>query len=311
MLAAEQRAERAFAVVDSVKRARGYAFAADSQVRWAALLGEDYTPMTTTLGSRVAKEVSTNPSWAAVLVRLLSRAGVADGDTVGLLVSASFPALALAALAAIDELGAEPILVSSLGASSYGANVTGSTWLDWERWVRNAGVLDVHSTLVTAGGEQDAAIGLSAEGSDWLGEAAQRNGTELARYASLADAIDARMDLLEQHRPAALVNVGGGQAAVGACPHAASLAVGLWHSAPRCDCSDRGVLTRFAEQGGAVVHLLQIRKLAALYGLDFEPGTRYIDNESVLTTMRVRVEWVLAALSVIIVSMVIPGKRLP
>jgi poly-gamma-glutamate system protein len=309
MLAAARLTEEAFAVVDSVKRAGGHAFPGDSQLPWRALLGEDYTAMTTTLGSRAAKEVSTNPAWASVMVRLLSSAGVVEGDTVAVLVSASFPALAVATLAAVHELGATPLVMSSLGASSYGANVRGGTWLDWESWIRSAGIMDVRSVLVTPGGEQDAACGLTEAGRVWLREAARRNGEDLMRYASLTGAIEARMELLASQRIHAIVNIGGGHASMGACPHAASLPVGLWKDAPRCSCPDRGVLTRSAQAGLQVIHLLQVRQLAAMYGLDFEPGSRYTEAGNITMVSRVSPMWILAALSAIIVSMVLTGKR--
>jgi poly-gamma-glutamate system protein len=265
--------------------------------------------MTTTLGSRAAKEVSTNPAWASVIVRLLSNAGVWEGDTVAVLVSASFPALAVATLAALHELGVTPLVMSSLGASSYGANVKGGTWLDWESWIRTAGIMDVRSVLVTPGGEQDAAIGLQEEGLVWLREAARRNGADMMSYASLTEAIAARMRLITSQRLKAIVNIGGGHASMGGCSHAASLPVGLWKDASGCSCPDRGVLTRSAQLGLQVIHLLQVRQLAATYGLDFEPGSRYTDTGSITTVSRVSPMWILAGLSAIIVSMVIPGKR--
>jgi poly-gamma-glutamate system protein len=309
MLAAERLTEEAFAVVDTAKRAGGLAFPRDSQLPWRVLLGEDYTAITTTLGSRAAKEVSTNPAWGSVLVRLLWATGVVEGDTVAVLISASFPALGVATLAALHELGAAPLVVSSLGASSYGANVRRGTWLDWESWIRNAGVMDVRSVLVTPGGEQDAGIGLTEEGQVWLREAARRNGEVMMRYTSLTEAIEARMELLDSRSIRAIVNIGGGHASLGSCPHAASLPVGLWKDAAGCRCPDRGVLTRSAQAGLQVIHLLQVRKLASMYGLDFEPGSRYTNAGSITTVSRVSPTWILAGLSAIIVSMVVKRKR--
>jgi poly-gamma-glutamate system protein len=309
MMAAARRTKEAFAVVDSVKRARGYRFPGDSPIPWKALLGEDYTPMTTTLGSLAAKEVSTNPAWAPVLVRLLSEAGVEEGDTVAVMLSASFPALAVASMAAVRVLGASPLLISSLGASSYGANVRGATWLDWERWLGEAGVMDIRSALVTPGGEQDIALGMPAEGVEWIEEAALRSGRSLTRYPSLVRAIEARMDLMVSRQVSAIVNIGGGQASLGACPHAAGLPVGLWKKAPGCSCPDRGVLTRAAQAGLPVIHLLQVRRLAAFYGLDFEPGSRYADAGGVTTVTHVRPAWVVAALCAVAALTVISRRR--
>jgi poly-gamma-glutamate system protein len=265
--------------------------------------------MTTTLGSRAAKEVSTNPAWASVLVRLLYETGVERGDTVAVLISASFPALALSTLAALHEMGTTPLVVSSLGASSYGANVRGATWPDWERWVSDAGVLEVHSDLVTAGGEEDAALGLPDEGRRWLEESAMRNRIRVMHYDSLADAISARMALLASRQIDAIVNIGGGHAAIGACKHASSLPTGLWENIPECRCSDRGVLARCAAQDMPVIHLLQLRRLTALYGLDFEPGSRYMNSADLTSVVRVRNEWVLTALSAILLSLVLRARK--
>ncbi len=310
MREATDRAERAFAVVDSVKRAEGLAFPADSPVPWRALLGEDYTPLTTTLGAREAKEVSTNPAWAALLVRLLDEAGVAAGDTVALLVSGSFPALALATAAAVEALGAESLVMSSLGASSYGANVRGATWLDIESWVSRPGVLDLRSTLVTAGGENDIGGGLPIEGVAELAETARRHGRTLPPYPDLAAAIAARGERLARARPAAVVNIGGGQAALGRCPHAAILPVGPWPGSAGCDCPERGALTRIAARGAPLIHLLEVRRLAARYGLDFEPGGRYRDHDTITTAVRPRPAVVLAALALIMAALARPGRTL-
>jgi poly-gamma-glutamate system protein len=309
MIDAVQRTERAFAVVDSAKRAEGCGFPAESRLPWKTLLGEDYTVMTTTLGSREAKEVSTEPAWASVMVRLLNEAGVAEGDTVAVLISSSFPALAIAALAGLHEMGAVPLVMSSVGASSYGANVRGGTWLDWERWLRDSGVLQVRSVLVTPGGEDDVAAGMPEEGRTWIEEAAHRNGVSLMHPESLADAIDVRLALLEQTRPRAVINIGGGQASLGACRHATTLPVGLWGFTPKCDCPDRGMLTRLSEQGVPVIHLLQIRRLASLYGLDPEPGGHPAYHANVTMLTRIHGAWILAAFSVILVSLLIFGKK--
>ena len=309
MRAAAARAERAFAVVDSVKRAESLPFPADSPVAWRALLGEDYTPLTTTLGSREAKEASTNPAWAALMVRLLDEAGVGAGDTVVVLASGSFPALTLATASAVEALGAGTLLMSSLGASSYGANARGATWLDIESWVRRAGVSDLRSELVTAGGEHDIGGGLPPEGLEWLDETARRHGRTLPAFPDLSTAIAARTDRALRSRPAAVVNIGGGQAALGRCPHAAILPTGPWPAPVDCDCPERGALTRIAARDVPAIHLLNIRRLAARHGLDFEPGGHYRNQDTLYTTVRPRWAVVVAALALIAATLIRTGRK--
>ena len=275
---AEARTETAFAAVDSTRRARGLTPANPSPVRWHALLGDDYTPITTTLGALSAKEAATNPAWAAVMVKLLDEAGVRQGDVVGILASGSFPALTIATLAAAQELGAQTYLAVSLGASTYGANVRLATWLDIEDWAQRAGAVSPTREMVTLGGENDNGGGMDDEGRAWLQEALARHARTAQVPRDLNDAVAMRLAFLEAPRLAAVVNVGGGQAALGRCPHAESLPPGLWPAGPGCGCPERGAATRMHEKGLPVINLLSIRDLAMQYGLDPEPGRDYRDT---------------------------------
>lgn len=310
MRRAESRVRAAFAVVDSVKRARDLPLATESQVPWRAMLGEDYTPMTTTLGSLAAKEVATNPAWAGVLARLLDEAKVGPGDTVGILASGSFPSLNLATLAAVRELGAETKMVASLGASSFGANSRLATWLDIHAWVLAAGVLDSCSSRVTLGAEDDVGGGLTEEGQAWLQQALDRNGQEAVRAASLDEAMADRLRFLDPGSLAAVVNIGGGQAALGSCPHAAILPNGRWPAVPACRCRDRGVLTRLQERGVPIINLLSLRELAMQQGLDPEPGPRYRDLGRFDMVVKPNRGWVSGALALVALSFVrFPRRR--
>lgn len=47
------------------------------------MIGDEYTPITTSLGSEEAKRTTANPDMAALLVQMLTEAGVKSGDTIG------------------------------------------------------------------------------------------------------------------------------------------------------------------------------------------------------------------------------------
>lgn len=47
------------------------------------MIGEEYTDITTTLGSIEAKRTAADPDMAALLVRMFSEAGLRSGDRVG------------------------------------------------------------------------------------------------------------------------------------------------------------------------------------------------------------------------------------
>lgn len=300
---AEARTVLAFAAVDSTRRARGLMPANPSPVRWHALLGDDYTPITTTLGALSAKEASTNPAWAAVMVDLLDEAGVGPGDVVGVLASGSFPALTIATLAAVQELGAQSYVAVSLGASTYGANGRLATWLDIEDWARGAGAVSVAQELVSLGGENDNGGGMDDEGRAWLQAALARHGRTAMVPRDLDEAVAARLAFLDVPRLAAVVNVGGGQAALGRCPHVEPLPNGLWPAGIACDCPGRGVATRLYAKGLPVINLLSIRDLAMQYGLDPEPGRDYRDTGRPDVVRRVDRRLLAGALALIAVAL--------
>lgn len=96
------------------------------------MLGEDYTPITTTIGAPDAKRTTANPDMAALCVQLLEEAGVKAGDTVGAGFSGSFPAMDLAVLCACAAMDVKVIYIASAGASTYGANQIDLTLPDRE-----------------------------------------------------------------------------------------------------------------------------------------------------------------------------------
>jgi poly-gamma-glutamate system protein len=236
------------------------------------MLGEHYSSITTTLGSREAKQTATNPAFAAVMVRLFHDAGIDSGHVVGITFSGSFPTLGIATLAAVEVVGARAVLVSSLGSSSYGANQPEATWIDMELRLRQACGMQTVSAFVTPGAEGDSGGGLPEGGLDLLQEAARRTGFGLSMPASLEEGIRWRTDLFAAEGISLLVNIGGGQTSLGTCPHAPVLPTGYQKSLPICSHPGRGVIERVAEGGIPVIHLLNIRELAVRSGLPVGGG---------------------------------------
>lgn len=97
------------------------------------LIGPEYSLITTTLAPKEAKQLSTHTDFAAVCVEWLLQAGVRKGNQIAVNLSGSFPALNIAVLSAVKAVGAEPVITSSVGASTWGANDPRFTWLDMEK----------------------------------------------------------------------------------------------------------------------------------------------------------------------------------
>ncbi|MGE3671622.1 MAG: poly-gamma-glutamate system protein, partial [Polyangiaceae bacterium] len=134
------------------------------------MIGASITPVTSNTGYIDAKLTSTNPNFAAVLVHLLKKAGVEKGDVVAVGVSGSFPALNTSAFAALQTLGANPIVVASAASSEFGANNVGYVWLDMESTLREKKLIGFHSSAASVGGIDDRGVGMSDTGRALLEE---------------------------------------------------------------------------------------------------------------------------------------------
>ncbi|PKP34205.1 MAG: hypothetical protein CVU00_07920 [Bacteroidetes bacterium HGW-Bacteroidetes-17] len=264
-----------FDIIKNQKENRGIHSDAVSNIPYSFLLGNDFTTITTTLGSLNAKEISTNPDFSALIVRLIKEAGIKESAKVGVILSGSFPSLSIATLAALQTLDLGAVITSSLGASSYGANQETATWIDMENWLIGDGGLKYHSEIVSKGAENDIGSGLSNEGNVFLEDAAIRNDRSLYSPQNLTQAITDRVDLFVSNNISLLINIGGNQAALGSCTHAVSIPNGLNKNIPICDDKDRGVIQEINAMGIPVINLLNIKELAKRYEMDISPGIQY------------------------------------
>ena len=121
----------------------------------SGLIGIEYSDITTSLGDLRAKQTSLNPTFAGLVVKWLREAGVRRGDRIAVTFSGSFPALNLAVLCASEVMGLDSFVISSIGASIYGANIYGFTWLDMENRLNQAGLLHRRSRYASLGGITD------------------------------------------------------------------------------------------------------------------------------------------------------------
>jgi len=278
MLQAVELTKKWFEIIQIEKEALGIYSDANSNIPYNYLIGNDFTLTTTTLGSLNAKEVSINPDFAALMVSLVKEAKVKDGEKVGVIISGSFPALAISTMAAIQTLKLDAVLMSSLGASSYGANQPGASWLDIETWLIKKGNLNYKSVIVSRGAENDIGLGLSNEGIELIQEAADRNKTKLFLPQSISQAINDRVKIFKSNNISLLINIGGNQAALGKCVHSVSIPNGLNKNILLCDDKNRGVIQEINATGVPVINLLNIKELANKYGMDISPGIQYFES---------------------------------
>ncbi len=239
------------------------------------LIGPSYTPLFTTLGQLEAKRTALNPDVAGLMAYLLSRAGVSAGDTVAVGASGSFPGFLLATLAAVKALGADPITILSLGASSYGATRTDFHLLDLYLLLQRGEVVDVSPAAVSLGGEGDTGGEFPPELVEHLQADAVLAGVPVLEEEVLEENVARRMALYGT--PKAFVNLGGAEANLGTDPVILEVPPGLVppgelpNAGEMPPPSRRGVLLEMAARGVPVIHLLHVRGLVLAHGLAWDP----------------------------------------
>ena len=247
----------------------------------AALIGTELTPLMTTMGSLESKRLATDARWASEIVRQFASRHLREGDTVLASFSGSFPGLNLAVMAACRALGLRLVAISSVTASTWGANQPGFTWPEIEAMVVAASVMPAASAAVTLGGSRDAARDLSEEGRARARRiqedtAARLDARALEPAATLDRAIAIRLEVYRAAiggtRPAAYVNVGGNHASLGGARATFRREEGWLSPAttPGRLAAPPSVTEAWLAEGVPVLNLLDVKALIRAWGLRLE-----------------------------------------
>lgn len=241
------------------------------------IIGDEFTPLTTSLGHVADKRTAANPAFAGVIAGYFQEAGLGRGDIIAIGASGSFPAFILATLSAARALELEPVAIYSVGSSMYGANLPGFTFVDMLDGLRRDGLLPYQFVAIAPGGEDDAGRGvLFDEAGDTLIAEARRSGLPTIGGASLEAGIQERLRVFAtaaRGRPIrCFVNIGGASASFGDTPASLDLANGIVRRVTSIPSSPtRGLVFEFLARGVPVVHLLHVRGLAQANHLPFDP----------------------------------------
>ncbi len=236
------------------------------------LIGAEYSEITTTLGDLIAKRTSTNPDFAALLVKWFHEINLKPGDVAAVGCSGSFPALILATICASEVMRLKPVIIASLGSSSFGANRPDFTYLDMEAYLYNKNVIQTKTQFVSLGGGGDISKGLSAEGRALLKQAVQPNQREFIQIDDLEKNIATRIAIyFKERNPKVFVNIGGAQINVGDYEHLQKVEPGLNIRNPKTTKQPDSVMEYFGNQGVPIIHLLGIKQIAHENWIQIDP----------------------------------------
>ena len=181
------------------------------------------SPMITFSGDLLSKQTVLKPNFSALIVDLFKRAKLSKGDTVAVGMTGSMPGANIALLSACKATGIIPIIITSVGASQWGATDSSFTWLDMEKVLFEKNIISYRSIAASLGGRGDRyktkiikdIIYGGEHGAILASEAIYRNGlTQIKGYS------DRKLEYenfiqgpLSNY--SAYVNIGGGVSSIG------------------------------------------------------------------------------------------------
>ncbi len=316
MRRAAQRMASAEDAVANRRQSLGVAIDPTLDPHRTGLIGIESSILTTTAGDIVAKRTVTSTAFAALVVRYFHDLGLKPGDSVAVGSSGSFPGALLAVLAACAEAGVRPVVITSIGASEFGANIEDLSDAEMMVAARDAGVFPYVPAAISPGGDGDRGISslYRLEPSD-----------DLARYArSLAARLNipfvggsdyeasfaAHLAVYERAAPiAAFINIGGADINFGSDSASLTLKPGLIRPQPPRPQQQQqqqrardGAFARATPNGGAiyggllghylaagvpVIHILNIKGLALQAGISVDGDPRAPIPSSILNERKI------------------------
>jgi len=254
----------------------------------SGLVGLPEGIFTTSLGQREAKQAAAQSGWCRVVACLLDSLRIGPRDTVAVTLTGSFPGINLAVLATLEAGGIPYRCVSSLGASSYGANDSTFNWPTVEQWLRRRGLLRQGSSVVTPGGSGDRMNGQFLP-TVRAAEEVLRGLPGSLHPANLPQAVELRREVLgPRENLALLINVGGGHAVLGGNDYGRRVPGGLLGESDEVkgvvagegELGTVGALQLYHEEGLPVLHFLDIVRLARRWGLPTAPKEARTPDEA-------------------------------
>jgi len=292
---------------------RGIDIDKSMDINATGIIGLEYSPITTTLGSLEAKRTSTNPSFAAVIVDMMKELNLEKGDWIAVNFSGSFPALNIAVLSAAQALELNPIIMSSVGASTYGANIPEFNYIHMEELLYNKGILQSKSIINSLGGSNDMGSDMDEDIRNMILHQLSQYKRNILIEEDLNKNIEKRYDIYQSEskkRIKCFVNVGGNLVSLGSSGDWNDVGSGIIKPGANKAIPASGLIGKFLSQGIPVINIINIKELAVKYDIPIDPyPIPQIGKDKIYYTYKYPVNMVLFIVIIAAIVIYIYGKK--
>lgn len=264
-------------IIYQAKIDQGYQIDTALDPNKTALIGKEYTPITTTLGNLKAKRTATNPDFAALIIRYFDQLNLKKGDKIAVGASGSFPGLILAVISAAETIDLDVELIYSIGASMYGANIPDFTFIEMLKQLQKDNILNTEITAISFGGDNDRADNLFfIENKNSFFEISQKSKIPLIYEKTLNESVEQRIKIFrnssQNKKIKVFINIGGASANFGNTASSVKFENGLTIPGKlNTEYTENGLLSYFLSKNIPVIHLLNIENLARKSGIKVDP----------------------------------------
>ena len=266
---------KAMEILKEVRLEKGVFVDIENDPNESGLVGSQFSLTTTDEGDLDAKLTTLDPNFSAAMVELLHQAKLQSGDSIAVMLTGSMPGANMAMLIACDAMNIHPVVITSIGASQWGANDPDMTWLDMEKLLFENGFISTRSIAASIGGRNDQGRLLSPKGRELITDNISEHGMPLIKGEGLRDNIQKRMVHFGNNNYKAVVNVGGGVASLGTSFNLRLLPPGVVYRNDIEAISRKGgiegTVVKFVKQNMPLIHVLNIQKLTENLGMPFAP----------------------------------------
>ena len=272
---AAMKMQESMKMLKNIRMEKGVFIDIENDPNETGLVGSQFSLITTDEGDLDAKLTTLDPNFAAAMVELLTRASLTSGDTIALMLTGSMPGANMAMLIACKAMDIYPFIISSIGASQWGANDPEMTWLDMERILFEQGYISSRSIAASIGGRNDRGRLLSPKGRELIRYNIENNKLPLISGTGLEDNVNKRMEYFGAHNYKAVVNIGGGVASLGTSFNLRLIKPGIVYrkDIEKISRGDgiEGAVVKFSKQNIPLIHILNIQKLTDELGMKYAP----------------------------------------